>query len=311
MKQFITLVLWMLPFIMNGQIANLKEGNLRGKVRSVKLNHYKVMTEGDSIWGEIAPDNDPFWFNGYIDTYFVFDREGRTSEYHSYFDADADDNKTVNTYNKEGRLQEQRFFADGRKTGSMTYEYDDEGRITEVIRYDADGTETDRVRHFRKPHQRIPRDRGHNNIWLYTYNDKGECIEERCLLPNNKYAFRHIFFYDEAGRQKRSVFFDQDNIQTLTTSFSYDKRDLIHTIIRISPAKKLVTRYKYDEYDNIIYVRTREVDIPSQRGLPEKEDKRSETASIYEYDDRGNWIERIVLDNGTPVYIQKREIKYY
>ncbi|MEG1617212.1 MAG: hypothetical protein RR202_12245 [Bacteroidales bacterium] len=306
-----TLLLLFLVLPLYAQISNLKEGNLQGKVKSVKLNHRKVMVLGDSIWSESAADNDPFWFNGYIDTYFVFDREGRTSEYHTYFDADADDNKTLNIYNEEGLLKEQRFSADGRKNGSMKYKYDGKGRITEVVRYDAKGEETDRISHIREPHRRIPKGRGHNNIWVYNYDENDRCIEEKCLLPNGRISFRNIFFYDEEGRQTTSVFFDKDNIQNVTTSFDYDPQGRIKSIIKISPTKKLVTRYKYDEFNNIIYTRTREVDVPSERGKDEKEDRSSESSFVYQYDETGNWIQKIVYNNGVPEYIQEREITYY
>lgn len=313
MRQFILIYILFSAFIgtVRAQYSNLKDANLKGNVRSVKLVHMKPETDGDSIWAEIAPDNDPFWFNGYVDTYYVFDREGRTSEYHTYFTEDADDNKTVNIYDKEGLLKEQRFFSDGRKMGSMQYAYDSERRIIKVLRFDENGEETDCVYHIRHNFERLPVNKGHNNFWVYKYDNDGRCIEEKCLFPDGRVNYRHIFFYDEKGRQERVITFDKDNMQNVSTSYQYDSKGRLSSAIRISPVKKSVTRYKYDMQDNVIYTRSRDVDIPSQRETEKKKDVCSESSFFYDYDDNGNWTELIFLKDGTPEYIQQREIKYF
>lgn len=293
------------------QISNLKEGNLRGKVKSVKLIHQKVIRQNDSIYGQTPPDNDPFWFKGYVDTYTIFDTIGRTIEYHTYFEADADDNKTLNFYDTNGLLKEQHFFADNRKTGSIKYKYDNTQRITEVKRFNEKGKLTDYIRHIRKPVKKIPRNRGKNNLWLYNYDTDGKCIEEKCILPDNKIGFRHQFTYDDKGRQKQSIYHDNDNIQSVTTSFDYDTRGRVQSIIRIGPVEKSISRFKYDLYDNIVYKRVRMVDIPSQRGKTQKEEHCTETQFVFTYDQFGNWIQRIVIQNDIPEYIQVREISYY
>ncbi len=312
MSRFILLFLILTISVQSkAQYQNTQDGNLKGHVKSVKMIHQKVAMDGDSIWGENASDNDPFWFNGYVDTYYIFDSEGRTIEYHQYFTEDADDNKTLSRYDKSGLLKEQVFYSDKKKTGSMEFKHDSDGRITKVTRYDENGIETDCVHHIRKSFERLPVNKGHNNIWIYKYDSEGRCIEEKCLFPNGKINYRQIFFYDENGRQERMISFDHENIQNLSVSYQYDKKNRLNTIIRISPVKKSVTRYRYDMYDNVVYTRMREVDILSERGNEKKKDNCTESSFFYDYDDQDNWVQMIFSKDGQPEYIQKREIKYF
>jgi hypothetical protein len=190
------------------QPLSLDEANLKGKVKTVKTTHQKVFIENDSLWGETPPDNDPFWFVGYIDNYSVFDKEGKLLEYHTYFTNDADDNETKNIYDKDGNLAYQEFYSDRIKTGTLKYSYDDYNRIIAIERFDENDILQDKVIHIRNLYQKTPLGNGHNNVYVYKYNKKGECIEEKSLLPEGGINYRNIYFYDELGRQNRIVSFD-------------------------------------------------------------------------------------------------------
>lgn len=313
-------------FISHGhaQWQNRSEANLKGSVRSVKLNHLKFMTEGDSIWGEKAPDNDPFWFKGYVDESYLFDRDGKTTEYHAYFTDDADDNKTQNIYDKEGKLREQRYFADRRKRGRILYDYDDEGRIILVTRYDEKDDITDLIFHLRTPHSALPLHRSKNNIWTYKYNDKGECIEEKCLFPNGKTNFRHLYFYDDRGRQIQIITFDGKNRQQSTQSYKYNKQGLISSIRYVSEIKSKISNYWFDAEGNEVRSQITEVDLQKLNPVLTKMEEETvrkrnlkeyhsvtETTNKYIYDDNGNWIERYFYVQDVPQFVQVRQIDYW
>ncbi|MEG1587349.1 MAG: hypothetical protein RR346_10790 [Bacteroidales bacterium] len=316
------------------QWANRKEANLQADVRMLKMIHMKIMTEGDSVWAEKAPDSDPFWFKGYVDEAYLFDREGRTTEYHAYFTDDADDNKTLNLYDKEGKLIEQRFYADRRKTGSMGYEYDNENRISTVIRYDETDNITDLIYHIRDPHAPIPLHKSKNNVWIYTFDLQGRCTEEKCLFPDGRTNFRHIFIYNEDGRQAQMISFDNNNKQQSTNSYRYDADGRVKSIHYVSPVKTTTTRYQFDEFGNetnckIVESNLQKIDKSTLAGLEgavsayqlneetqayEKNKSlrmTTETRSVYTYDEKGNWIERYFYINDIPQFMQKREITYW
>lgn len=317
--------LLLLLFVSEGyaQWLNKEEANLKGEVRSIKTNHLKIQMEGDSIWGEIAEDSDPFWFKGYVDEAYSFDREGRTLEYHAYFTDDADDNKTQNIYNKNGILTEQRYFADRRKTGRITYDYDEEGRITLVTRYDEKDNITDLIYHLRNPHETLPLHRSSNNIWIYRYNAQGKCSEEKCLFPDGRTNFRHLFFYDQNGRQTQMISFDSQNNQQSSQSYRYTPNGKISSIRYVSPVKSRITNYWFDAEGNETKCHITETDLqeferqskatPNTQQQPEERNFRSitETSSKYIYDDNGNWTERYVFLNGEPQFMQKREVIYW
>ncbi|MGL4292555.1 MAG: hypothetical protein ACRCSQ_03120 [Bacteroidales bacterium] len=316
------------------QWATGKEGNLKGMVKSMKMSHLKIITLADSVWAEKAVDNDPFWFKGYIDEGYTFDKEGKTIEYHAYFTDDADDNMTRNIYDKSGRLIEQRYYADKRKTGSMTYEYNDEGKITFVTRYDENDKPSDMIFHIREAHASLPLHRSQNNIWIYTYDLNGTCKEEKCLFPDGRINFRHLFFYDEAGRQEKMVTFDGKNNQQSINSYKYDNDGRITSVRYLSNLKSTLTRFFFDDQGNEILCRIIDVDLQelpedawttqqttltgNTENLSDEELKKlegsrkiTETRSVYTYDEQGNWTERYFYVNDEPQYMQQRIYTYW
>ena len=297
------------------QTLSLKDDNLKGKVKSVLLNHLKVIVEKDTIYGEKAPDNDSFWFNGYIDSYHIFNMIGNCIEFHTYFNDDADDNKTVNIYNEKGLLIEQNIFADNRYRGRIIYKYDKKGRVSLVIRYDETGAESDRIYHFRNNksiednYNSIPKKEIHNNSWQYTYNDKDQCIEEICIAPNGLIAFRQIFFYDNNNNLSQSIFFDANNEQSISTKFKYNSSNKVIKIIKTGSNWHTVTKVIYDANGNEIYTSIKKTPIPLTDN--DREAHFEECASRYIYDNNNNWVEKIFYTNKSPLFIQKREISYY
>ena len=297
------------------QIMSLKEDKINGNVKSILLNHLKVVVENDSIYGIKASDNDAFWFNGYIDSYHIFNTFGNCIEFHTYFNDDADDNKTLNIYNDKNLLTEQNLYADNKFLGRLIYKYDNKGRVILVIRYDEKNKETDRVYHFRnnktvdENFKSIPKREIHNNSWQYIYNNKDQCIEEICISPKGDITFRHIYFYDNNGQISQSISFDSENIQTYSTIYKFDKQQKVVKIIKTGLNARTVSSYTYDSNNNQIYTSVEKIPLPLSEA--DKEAHFSESASQYKYDNQKNWTEKIFFVNKTPLYVQKREIIYY
>ncbi|MDO5570358.1 MAG: hypothetical protein Q4F97_02695 [Bacteroidales bacterium] len=308
----IIVMIFGLNFVGVSQPLSLNEANLKGKVKSVKVQHQKVFNENDSIWGEVPPDNDPFWFDGCIDTYSVFDKDGNLIEYHTYFTNGADDNETKNVYDEDGRLAYQNFYSDKIKTGTLKYSYDEIDRIIAIERFDENDIIQDRVVHIRNHYQKIPLGDGHNNVYVYKYNSKGECIEERSLLPDGEINYRNMYFYDDNSRQNRIVSFDKKNTMLATVGYKYDKKGRISSATKITSLKKSVVSFKYDYENNVVLTISEEINMEELRDSNKKINKSVErTSSYYEYDDNGNWIFRLFKVEKEPKFIQVREIKYY
>jgi YD repeat-containing protein len=283
----------------------------------------KVAADGDSLYAEPAADNDPFWFNGYVDESYLFDRQGRTTEYHAYQTDDADDNKTLNRYDADGRLASQYFYGDRESRGHLAFSYDEAGRITAVTRFDARGDTADVIYHLRKPHEPIPLNRSKNNIWQYTYNPAGQVTEQTALFPDGRVNFRQVYFYDDRGRQTQVVTFDAAGQKQSSQSYRYNKQGLISSIRYVSGLKMKITSYRYNPEGDEIDMKQTEVDlqalpadslVSNQRLSAEtlgESTSLSHAESQYRYDDAGNWIERFYFLDGKPLFAQRREITYY
>ena len=308
---------------LSAQWKTRTEGNLRGNVRSVKLNFLKLVSEGDSLVAVTAADNDPFWFAGYVEESYLFDRSGRTTEYHAYQTDAADDNKTLNRYDADGRLAEQYFYADRQPLGHLSFSYDDLGRITTVTRYDADGLPTDVIYHLRSPHDPVPLYQSKNNIWQYTYNPDGLCTEQTALYPDGRVNFRQVYFYDDRGRQTQVVSFDGDNRKQSSQSYRYNRQGQISSIRYVSGLKMKITNYRYNNEGDETDMRQTEIDLQTLpqdslqadvRLSPEAIEHSSTLSHIessYSYDAAGNWTERRCIVDGKPLFAQQRVITYW
>lgn len=308
-----------LPIALKAQWLNCEEGNLKGKVRSLVMKHYKIIQEDDSLWTELAADNDPFWFAGYVDEAYSFNKDGKTMVYHAYFTDDADDNKTVNKYNKRGLLTEQTFFADGHQRGYMTYEYDNDGRISLITRFDEEEMITDLIHHIRDSNRKLPLYQSENNIWVYEYDLYGKCLQEKTLLPNGRLNFRNLFFYNENGKIDRMVTFDAKNQMISTISYDYNKSGQINQVTTSTPITLTVHRFLFDDFGNETECQTIQTDLQKFRQINQSSNKKTKSeyqkqsnhTSKYRYDKQNNWIERYYFADGIPQFAQKREIKYW
>ena len=270
----------------------------------MQRNHKKFIVENDSLIEIDVADNDPFWFKGFIDDYYLFNKDGNTSEYQSYMHDDADVNRTIYGYDKHKNLTSQKFVSDRVPKGSMRFEYDND-KIRCVIRYDERDSVTDKIYHIRDKYDEAPLNDGHNNIWLYTYDLNGLCREEKSIKPSGKTNFRHVFFYDDKNRKIRMISFDDNNQQNLSMGYNYDSNDKINRVISTSLKKFIRTDIEYDEFQNELLKRITEQDLASNI-ITE-----SELKYVYEYDSNDNWIKCFCFLDEEPIYLQIRKIVYY
>ena len=277
---FIT-VFFSIGIYAHSQKENLKELNLKGDVKYLKVINQNFKVMNDSIVEFMPADNDPFWFKGFTDISYSFDNNGYTQEYKTYDVDDAYVNLTQFIYDNNYRLVKQKFSSDKQNRGYLEIEYDERDRINCIVRTDENENVTDIIFHLREAHMRLPLYRSNNNIWVYNYDHDGKCIEEKSFSPSGKLVFRHIFFYDENDKVELMTSYDHNDIQNLSISYKYDSIGNVSQIINITPNKFVKEVIGVDTLSNEI---SREI---TELYFAENKKNRNLFVNIYIYDKIG------------------------
>lgn len=136
---------------------------------------------------------------------------------------------------------------------------------------------------------------------LYTYDKKGNLVEEKKVDPKNIVIEKTLYTYDTAARlQTKTKYKENLNLQ-YKDFFEYENGRLVLEE-RYGSDDALVSRkdFKYDDKGNILGIR---------KVAPNTQDV--ETSFVYEFDSKGNWIKKIVYKNKLfPTAIVFRDIEY-
>ena len=115
------------------------------------------------------------------------------------------------------------------------------------------------------------------------YDNKGRVSQRSYNDPKNDIYKREVYTYDVNGDVARAVVFDRSKKKVKELRYEYDEYH--------QPVSQTV--YDYTEAEPEVFV----------------------TLFRYQYDDKGNWIQKVeyVLDNDrtTPVYITERHLEYF
>ncbi len=288
-----------------GQKENRDELNLKGEVKSFKLIHKNFIVTRDTLIEFMPADNDPFWFKGFTDYSYNFDRKGFTLEYRTYDVDDAYVNLTSFNYDEKGRLVKQEFSSDRQKRGYIEIEYDERGRVNCIIRSDEQDNVTDIIFHLREAYQSLPLYRSSNNIWVYDYDQNGKCTEEKSYSPSGKLIFRHVFFYDDKERVELMTSYDDTNTQNLSIRYEYDSIGNITQITNVTPVKFTKETIVSDSLSNEV------LRVITETYLQDMKSVKNRFSNVYIYDDYNNWYKKYCFHNGTPSYMQERTIEYF
>ena len=244
--------------------------------------------------GNLIEENEYYYNNLYekiIYKYFFVDRN---LEY-----------KTLYKYDEDGNLIEKNNVDLKYKT---LYKYDGKGNLIEKNEYDS---------------------RGHKYKTLYKYDEKGNLIERYkylCLSEEDYLAYNTLYKYDEEGNLIEENIHDSDGDPV--TKQLYDKQGN-----RIQLNKYLNGRLHecllYDEKGNIIEKRIYESNGDPIVKMTCKYDEkgnyveairtnspwgrrdRTEYKYEYEFDNKGNWINRLGFKDDRLIEITEREIEYF
>ena len=258
----------------SAQLNDVKQSELKGKVRSVKLQRTYRYKKTDV-------------FTPWEKTYASLTLYNNTGRYTEFQELKADGTafyKTLYSYNMKEKKGEVTYFdKDGKSTGKYDYIFDDKGRKIEEIQYKLTGEV--------------------NRRYTYTYDENGNNTSMTGYKSDGTMSSKTTWGYDAKGNNtdwkletpgyatstKKNVYDDKGNkIDEIT----YNGRGEI---------KFHVTK-SYDAKGNVLEERT----------YKEANSFLHNSTWKYEYDKMGNWTKRTQTSGeGEDFNIEERTITYY
>ena len=163
---------------------------------------------------------------------------------------------------------------------------------------------------------------GKNKKRILCFNNNGLIIDNK-LDENGDNKHRYLFKYTKSNKLLEKVLFNKIVFEkTKYIPNTNGKSTKEYTYID----DKLITKiiYKYDEYENIIMQKTtkyiykekkHKIKIPknAEEFMPDLYENKeySITGFEYKYDNKGNWIKKVQIDNYLINFITYRKIFYH
>lgn len=212
-----------------------------------------------------------------------YDNAGNLLETTEYNDGELTQRHMYRYNENNQRIMERQFNSDNVMVWSETFAYDKQGNKTEVADFNGNGS-------FRAK-------------YTYIYNEKGKPIEEHIFNKDNSDRFEKVLTkYDEEGNPIEIKQYDENG--TLSYMGRLDKWGNHLSDVEYNAdgtvKNKLASGFKYDEEGNEREEYNRFVD-----------GSHSKITSSYVYDQFGNWVRKVVMEDGEMNRVVERYITYY
>lgn len=209
---------------------------------------------------------------------------------------------------KKGRLAEQiTYNLQDNPVDRITYSYDKEGNLINEDIYS--GTENIVVRNvyeYNKDNKKVSEVR-YDKDSLVIFSTSFEYDGDNLLMKEvkdgkGKTEYLQKMEYTDNNKVKYKTVTDNfDNSQT-TEQFKYDEKgNKILWQVTKNEEPYMEVNYSYDDHNNM-------TGFSVTNKINDETEKRAYT---YKYDEKGNWIEKVIAIDGSPRFIEKREISYF
>lgn len=326
-KCVLLLLTMTLPLISFSQYADTELGHdgFLGSVKSAKITPYQVVMKD----GKVTKGDSP---NFQVRTYL---KSGKLKNVTDYNAEGAVARTQENTFDQQGNLIELLS-----KMGEMimkreTYKYDKAGNLVEKITYTGDGAINKKVTNeYDEKNQLIESSEYATSFDELVLNKKqkneydkdGNKVKEITLGPNDEVWGSGEWKYDTNGNEtewsnltdtgeikiRQTFHYDENN--SLSARKSFDKDAKLTNEAMLGPLGLPLTLIRYDADGNVSRKSGNRYDEYGNKSA-ELRYNPDGTESVnteykYSYDDKNNWIEQIIYQNGEAVYIIGREISY-
>ena len=166
--------------------------------------------------------------------------------------------------------------------------------------------------------------------YMYVYDDRGSKTAYNSYTPTGKLHDTYQYLNDDKGRMIQELWIKSDKTFGLKYTFEYDaKGQVTKTCQYTKDANTLdnCTAYKYDKSGNIVELEVFKSNGDLKRKQVIKYDNKGNEINVrnfdengnfvdernykYQYDEKGNWVERIEYVNDFPKVLIEREFIYY
>lgn len=249
--------------------------NLKGNVKSIKQISYKAF----DIFGELQKGEVNNVGNSCF--YLTFNENGNEIE-KIYYNSDGTvDDKWITKYDEEGNeIENNNFTSDGSLLFKLIHKFDNKGNRIESNTYNSDGSINSNSTHKYDEKENYIESISHISDGYsakketYSYDDKGNVIEKNGYEADGSIRFKFLFHYDDKGNKIEDSYITSD--YTTNSTFKFDnKGNVIEELESINKSESIKNKY------------------------------------TYEYDEKDNWIKKVVYKNLTPTVMLERDIVYY
>ena len=240
---------------------DLKEAELKGKVKSIKTIEYKAVEK----FGELVKDKCE------KTTLRLYNQEGNILEKREYFSDGSLYYKFICSYDTKGKLID-KTYKDDKYSRKIKYTYDKNENMIEKSTYDENGDILGKAE--------------------FSYDKNGNMIESS--LSGLEGREKAKYSYDKNGNKIEKNSYDENGELSGRVKYSYDSKGIIIEISEYGPAGKLFYRikYRYDPSGNMTEEYT-------DYGYNEYLGDQSYTYRRYNYDKKGNKIEYSIKMDGS------------
>lgn len=140
----------------------------------------------------------------------------------------------------------------------------------------------------------------------YEYSDSGKLAEENQYYSEDGGLFsKEKFKYDEKSNLIEIDSYDGKGDLTMKNLFKYNEKKQIVEELREDSGMKMKFVYKYNVKNNVS-----EEDYFLEMKILSKESNKNRKFD-YSYDKNGNWVNKVIYENGQLKFLVEREIEYY
>ncbi|MFB3788843.1 MAG: RHS repeat domain-containing protein [bacterium] len=287
------------------RLAHRDLADLSGPVKTVRLEESWYSQEGKE-WreGVASPVSD-----------CTFSREGIMTERVDYSGTDLVTARFYRETGADGRVSSEfKYLADGRLLEKVEYRYDDAGRVIQKDTCGADGAPRLSEQYVynengTRAEEHESDAKGLKRKRIYQYDEQGRPAEYVDSNAQGEVLIREQHQYDDQGRPVRSFLLNQDGEVAAYWLHAYDGAGRVAEVRAYTKARglEMLRAYAYDAHGRLADLRVYGIDNHFI----------SREMYDYEYDHRGNWIQRkdwSARENErykTPVRVLHRTIEYF
>jgi hypothetical protein len=164
-----------------------------------------------------------------------------------------------------------------------SYEYNRDSQIIKYCKYDSDNI----------------------NSEICFYDENNNLIEKIEYQVNGKFKSKKKWKYNKKGKIIEFRTYDSKDSLVSLGLYKYNEFDYLIKIDTYNENQIIFQKdlYHYDDFLNLVKIENEHIDLDDNYIM--------KFITHYKYDEQGNWIQKIEIEDFSPTYLIEREYKYF